>query len=99
MSSNVDEKVGAGGSAVHDNDPSTYVGKSEEMAKEAADEELRIIFREEAIHRYPRAAMWSILLSSSIVMEGYDIVLTSSFLAQPSFSRRYGNYIPATGSY
>ncbi|KAL3485819.1 general substrate transporter [Aspergillus germanicus] len=53
----------------------------------------------EAIRRYPKAVMWSVLLSTSIIMEGYDIVLISSFIAQPSFRNRYGEYDAGTDSY
>jgi SP family general alpha glucoside:H+ symporter-like MFS transporter len=68
------------------------------MAQRAAEEEHKLTFRQ-SICRHPKAVMWSVLLSTSIIMEGYDIVLVSSFFAQPSFSRRYGDYIPSTDSY
>ncbi|KAI8623939.1 maltose permease MAL31 [Xylariaceae sp. FL1651] len=68
------------------------------MAQQATDEEHNLTFRQ-AIRRHSKAVMWSVLLSTSIIMEGYDIVLVGSFYAQPSFSRRYGDYIPSTDSY
>lgn len=68
------------------------------VARQAAAEEHELTFRQ-AIRRYPKAVMWSVLLSTCIIMEGYDIVLVSSFFAQPSFLRRYGDYIPASDSY
>lgn len=68
------------------------------MAQQAADDEHKLTLLQ-AIRRHPKAIMWSILLSTSIIMEGYDIVLISSFFAQPSFSRRFGDYIPSTDSY
>jgi SP family general alpha glucoside:H+ symporter-like MFS transporter len=68
------------------------------MAEQAAQEEHSLTFLQ-AISRHRKAVMWSILLSTSIVMEGYDIVLISSFFAQPSFLRQYGNYIASTDSY
>ncbi|RSL97534.1 hypothetical protein CEP52_010876, partial [Fusarium oligoseptatum] len=68
------------------------------IAKQAAEEEHRLTFVE-AIRRYPLAVMWSVLLSTSIIMEGYDIVLISSFFAQPSFRKHYGEYIPESDSY
>ncbi|KAH7309836.1 general substrate transporter [Stachybotrys elegans] len=68
------------------------------LAKQAAQDEHNLTFMQ-AIRRYPKAAMWSVLVSGAIIMEGYDIVLISSFLAQPAFRRHYGEYIPSTDSY
>jgi SP family general alpha glucoside:H+ symporter-like MFS transporter len=68
------------------------------MARQAADDEHELSLGQ-AVRKYPKAVMWSVLLSTCIIMEGYDIVLMSSFFAQPSFSRRYGDYDPASGSY
>lgn len=68
------------------------------LARQAAEEEHNAGFWD-ALRRYPNAVMWSVLVSSAIIMEGYDIVLISSFLAQPSFRRHYGVYVPETDSY
>ncbi|EKJ74259.1 hypothetical protein NXS19_005883 [Fusarium pseudograminearum] len=46
----------------------------------------------EAIKAYPGAITWSFLLSSSIIMEGYDIVLIGNLMAQPAFQRKYGDW-------
>lgn len=72
--------------------------KPNDLAKQAAAEEHRLTLLE-ALRKYPKAAMWSVLLSTSIIMEGYDIVLMSSFFAQPAFSKRYGSYIASSDSY
>ncbi|KAF4978135.1 hypothetical protein FZEAL_5433 [Fusarium zealandicum] len=45
-----------------------------------------------AIKAYPGAITWSLLLSSSIIMEGYDIVLIGNLMAQPAFQKRYGSW-------
>ncbi|KAF7553923.1 hypothetical protein G7Z17_g3296 [Cylindrodendrum hubeiense] len=42
-----------------------------------------------AIKTYPGAITWSFLLSSSIIMEGYDIVLIGNLMAQPAFQTAY----------
>lgn len=42
---------------------------------------------------YPKAIMWSVLLSMTIVMEGYDGALINSFYAFPVFRRSYGTPI------
>ena len=47
----------------------------------------------EAIRKYPKAVGWSMLLSSAIAMEGFDIVLISAFFAYPEFQKRYGDHI------
>jgi SP family general alpha glucoside:H+ symporter-like MFS transporter len=52
----------------------------------------------EAVRRYPKAVLWSVLLSTSIIMEGYDIVLIQSFFAQSSFRSKYGQYDSGTGT-
>lgn len=67
-------------------------------AKEATDEEHQFTLLQ-AVHRYPKAVLWSMLLSICIIMEGYDIVLMNSFWAQPAFSRKFGQFDAATNSY
>ncbi|ETN42527.1 uncharacterized protein HMPREF1541_01684 [Cyphellophora europaea CBS 101466] len=39
---------------------------------------------------YPKAIMWSAILSLTIVMEGFDLTLINSFFAFPVFRRNYG---------
>ncbi|KAM0327609.1 hypothetical protein ACHAQA_005902 [Verticillium albo-atrum] len=68
------------------------------MAQQSAEDEHNLSFRD-AVRRYPQAVMWSVLLSASIIMEGYDIVLIGSFFASPAFRRHYGEYLPRTGTY
>ncbi|KAJ4305096.1 hypothetical protein N0V90_000626 [Kalmusia sp. IMI 367209] len=47
---------------------------------------------------YPKAVAWSIILSTAIVMEGYDVVLMGSFFAHPAFKKKYGEKM-ADGTY
>lgn len=72
--------------------------KTSDLAKYANTKEHNLTLRG-ALRQYPRAVMWSILLSTSIIMEGYDLVLMSSFYAQPAFSEHFGTYDPSTGKY
>lgn len=59
-------------------------------AKQAADEEhARTLWQ--ALRENRKAVMWSVLISLSIVMEGYDIILMGNFFAYPSFQQKYGN--------
>ncbi|CZT07846.1 probable MFS alpha-glucoside transporter [Rhynchosporium graminicola] len=43
---------------------------------------------------YPKAVGWSMLISTCIVMEGYDLCLLSSFYAFPQFNQKYGKQLP-----
>lgn len=52
----------------------------------------------QAFKLYPKAVGWSILLSTAIVMEGYDVSLLSNFYALPQFNEKYGKLQP-DGSY
>jgi len=44
----------------------------------------------QAFRTYPKAVMFSIILSTAIVMEGYDVVLLAGLYASPAFCKRYG---------
>ncbi|KAF3356974.1 hypothetical protein VDGD_04703 [Verticillium dahliae] len=92
------------GSSIHEEKAAQAVeldhapDKDISMAQQSAEDEHNLTLRE-AIHRYPQAVLWSVLLYASIIMEGYDIVLISSFFASPAFRRHYGEYVPRTGTY
>lgn len=58
-------------------------------ARAAADAEKRMTFWR-GCKLYPKAIAWSILLSMTIVMEGFDKTLINSFFAFPIFRRSYG---------
>lgn len=47
----------------------------------------------EGLRLYPKAIGWSILLSTAIVMEGYDVVLLASFYDFPLFQQKYGDHV------
>ena len=52
----------------------------------------------QAIRLYPKAVAWSIMMSTTLVMDGYDLKLIGSLFAQPAFSKAYGK-AQADGSY
>lgn len=52
----------------------------------------------QAIKVYPKAVGWSLILSTTLIMEGYDTKLMNSLFAQPAFQEAYGN-LQADGSY
>lgn len=47
---------------------------------------------------YPKAVGWSLLISTAIIMEGYDVVLMGSFYDFPAFNKKYGQLME-DGSY
>lgn len=63
-------------------------------AKEATGSEKNMTLMQ-AIRTYPKAVMFSMILSTAIIMEGYDVVLLANLYASPAFAKRYG---VATGS-
>ncbi|KAB8216207.1 general substrate transporter [Aspergillus novoparasiticus] len=62
-------------------------------AAHAVQSERDMGFRE-AIRLYPMAVVWSVGLSMAVVMEGYAVMLLSSFYALPQFNRKYGQLQP-----
>lgn len=66
-------------------------------AKQASDEEhSQTLF--EALRANRKAVAWSMLISLSVIMEGYDLVLIGNFYAYPQFTRKYGHdYGGSTG--
>lgn len=42
------------------------------------------------MHSFPKARAWSIVLSTAAVMEGYDLLLVTSFFASPPWTKQYG---------
>ncbi|KAI8623566.1 general substrate transporter [Xylariaceae sp. FL1651] len=53
----------------------------------------------ESIRSNKRAVLWSMAISISIIMEGYDTALINSFFGYPTFQRKYGQYYPELGTY
>ncbi|KAK3936213.1 general substrate transporter [Diplogelasinospora grovesii] len=46
----------------------------------------------QALKTYRKAAFWSVLISTSVVMEGYDVTLLGSFMGYPAFRTKYGEW-------
>lgn len=44
----------------------------------------------EGLKTYPKAVAWSVLISTCIIMEGFDIVLINNLYAVPAFQKRFG---------
>lgn len=73
------------------------IGLNDE-ARHAASDEKSMSLRQ-AIRLYPKAVGWSILLSSALIMEGYDLALLGSLYASPEFNRKYGVQNSKTGKW
>lgn len=63
------------------------------FAKSASDKEHSMTLMQ-GIKTYPKAILWSMLISTCIVMEGYDICLINNFYAFDTFNQKYGTRLP-----
>lgn len=72
--------------------------KDDILAKQATIDEHALTLLS-ALQKYPKAVLWSVLVSTAIIMEGYDIVLITSLFAQPAFLQRYGDRLIGTDTY
>lgn len=61
-------------------------------AKQASAAEHNTTFKQ-AMRENWRAALWSAVISLTIVMEGYDMALMSNFFGYPTFQRKFGSYV------
>lgn len=66
-------------------------------AKSAADKERKMTLLQ-GVKLYPKAVAWSVLISTCIAMEGYDISLVNNFYGFPQFNEKYGERLD-DGSY
>ncbi|KAJ7673787.1 MFS transporter [Mycena polygramma] len=62
-------------------------------AKAATDKEHQMSLWQ-GLRLYPKAIAWSVLISTCICMEGYDVCLLSNFYAFPQFNAKYGQQLP-----
>ncbi|ETI28960.1 hypothetical protein G647_01412 [Cladophialophora carrionii CBS 160.54] len=53
----------------------------------------------QALKTYKRAAFWSVVISTTVIMEGYDVTLLGSFFGYPSFRLKYGAYLNEESGY
>ncbi|KAK1087912.1 hypothetical protein LTR33_000826 [Friedmanniomyces endolithicus] len=66
-------------------------------AEDANDKEHSLTISQ-AIKLYPKAIAWSVIMSASLIMDGYDLKLVGSLFAQPAFSKAFGHRLP-NGTY
>lgn len=67
-------------------------------SKHAADTEHEMTLLR-AIKLYPKAIGWSVLLSSTLIMEGYDLALLGSLYASPVFNEKFGEFDAEKGKH
>ncbi|CAI7610976.1 unnamed protein product [Penicillium crustosum] len=93
------DDISSAGNALADieRQDSVHVAKTTNNAKSAADAEHKMTLLQ-GIRTYPKAIAWSVLISTCIAMEGYDISLVNNFYAFPQFTKKYGELMP-DGSY
>lgn len=53
----------------------------------------------QTLRAYPWAVFWSLVVSMSVIMEGYDTILIGSLYGYPAFARSFGHYDASTKSY
>jgi SP family general alpha glucoside:H+ symporter-like MFS transporter len=53
----------------------------------------------QALKAYPWAVFWSLCVSMSVIMEGYDTILIGSLYAYPSYARKFGHLDESSGQY
>lgn len=80
--------------SLHDDDFAS--GRIQAEAKDASALEHNISVWQ-SVKLYKKAIAWSILLSTAIIMEGYDTLLLSNFYALPAFVDRFGNQVSKKG--
>lgn len=71
-----------------------YLAKFLDMSNNAkeSDEKDKTMGLKEGLKTFPRAAFWSVVLSSAIIMEGYDTNLLNSLYSFPDFVDKFGIY-------
>lgn len=77
----------------HDDHHKLAANKVVNDARMASDKERKMTLWQ-GIKLYPKAIGWSILISTCIVMEGYDVCLLNNFFGFPQFKQKYGEQLP-----
>ncbi|KAL5117099.1 hypothetical protein ACEQ8H_005058 [Pleosporales sp. CAS-2024a] len=81
----------------HDGDHKRAADRVISDARHATEKEHSMTLLQ-GIKLYPKAIGWSVLISTCIVMEGYDVCLLNNFFGFPQFKRKYGERLP-NGTY
>lgn len=78
-----------------------YMAKFMSMSNSAKENDKmdKAMSLKEGIKTFPKAALWSLLLSSAIIMEGFDTNLLNSLYSFPDFQETFGKYYESAGEY
>lgn len=76
--------------ADEDQDMAMKIMDAADDANEANEEEKKMTLWK-ALKMYPKAAGWSVLVSTTLVMEGYDTALLNALFALPVFQEKFGS--------
>lgn len=68
-----------------------------EAEQAAATEQSMTLWQ--AVKTYPHAIGWSVLLSTTLIMEGYDLALLGNLYSSQVFSERYGEWVESAQKY
>lgn len=83
---------GIAGGVAGGTDPSKTHTNVVDHARSAAEKEQNMTLLQ-GIKLYPKAIAYSVIISSCIVMEGYDISLVTNFFAFEQFNKKYGEQL------
>lgn len=99
VSSELDDKSTAAATSTADVDD--YISKFLEMSEDARadDQREKTMTLKEGVKTFPKAIAWSLILSTALIMEGYDTNLLTSFYAYPGFRKKFGDYFPDINDY
>ncbi|KAF2647261.1 sugar transporter [Lophiostoma macrostomum CBS 122681] len=81
----------------HENTTSQTLTADHSAQHAASDEKQMSLLQ--ALRLYPKAVAWSMVLSSALIMEGYDLALLGSLYGNTAFKNKYGVRDPSTGKY
>ncbi|KAI1754666.1 sugar transporter [Xylaria castorea] len=84
---------------VADRDLEEKLGQSALFEAKQATEDEHAQTPLQAMRENRRAVMWSILISMTIIMEGYDTILIGNFFAYPQFKKKFGTYYGPENGY
>lgn len=84
-----------------DHEVEEFMDKFLDMSENAKENDRREkhMSLKEGLKTFPKAAMWSVILSTALIMEGYDTNLLNSLYAFPDFAKKFGEYSEADGLY
>lgn len=78
-----------------EHDMDDYISKFLDISENAKEEDKKekLMPLREGLKTFPKAAMWSVILSTALIMEGYDTNLLNSMYAMPAFKKKYGRAV------